>query len=83
MTFGSFIAYQIGFILTVVPCAIIFARMDAFLTRSVVLFRRFSEDNPLLMLIFLWIVPTLAVTLLVLHLLVDRYFVVYRKAKPD
>jgi len=83
MTPGSFVAYQIGFIFTVVPCAILFARMDAYLTRSVELFRRLSEDHPLLMLVLLWIGPTLAITLLVLHRLVDRYFVVYRKAKPN
>ena len=83
MTPGSFIAYQIGFVLTVIPGAIIFARIYTFLTRSITLIRRLSENNPLLMLILLWLLPTLAITLLVLHLLVDRYFVVYKKANSD
>jgi hypothetical protein len=80
---GSFIAYQIGFVLTVTPCAIIVVRFYTFLTRSTPLFHRLSEDNPILMLFLLWILPNLAITLGVLHLLVDRFFVVYRKANSD
>ncbi len=83
LTPGSFIAYQIGFVLTVIPCAIIFARIQTFLIRSTTLFRRLSESNPILMFLLLWILPTLVVTILVLHLLVDRYFVAYKKADSD
>jgi hypothetical protein len=83
MTPGSFIACQIAFALTVIPCAIVWARIYTFLTRSVALFRRLSENNPLLMLVLLWILPTLAITLLILQLLVDRYFIVYRKANEN
>jgi hypothetical protein len=83
MTPGSFIALQIGFILTVVPCAIICARIYTFLIRSMTLFRQLSEGSPVLMLVLLWLLPTLAITLLLLQLLVDRYFVVYKKADSD
>jgi hypothetical protein len=83
MTMGSFIAYNIGFVLAVIPCAIIFARFYAFLTRSTEILQRLSKTEPLLTILLLWILPTLAVTILVLHLFVDRYFVVYKKADSD
>jgi uncharacterized protein (DUF983 family) len=80
MTAGSFIAYNIGFVLTVVPSAILFARFYTFLTRSMEVFHRLSQTHPLLLMVCLWILPTLAVPILVLHLFVDRFFVVYKKA---
>lgn len=79
LTMGSFIFCQVAFIVIVIPCAILLARLETWLIRSVDLIHQFSIDSPALAVVFLWILPTLAVTLFLLGGLARR-FVEFEKA---
>jgi hypothetical protein len=69
------------FVVTVIPSAILFARLYTFLTGSIRFFSQLSSDYPNSTAVLFWILPTLAATLLVNYLLVDRHIIVLRKAK--
>src|ERR1700722_13453779 len=63
MTTPSFILCQVAFIGLVIPCAIGFARLQTWLVNSSQLFHQLSAEFPNLAVVFLWILPTLIVTL--------------------
>jgi hypothetical protein len=79
MTFFSFVLLQVAFIAIVVPCAIAFARLQSWLLSSSEFFHQLSSHSPNAAVVFLWILPTLFVTLLILNA-VSRYFVEFERA---
>jgi len=79
MTIPSFIFCQVVFIITVIPCAIGFARLQTRLVNSSQLFHQLSKEYPCATVVCLWILPTLIVTLFIYGALVKR-FVEFKKA---
>ena len=79
LTLPSFIFCQIVFVVTVIPCAIFFARIETLLINSLEPFHQFSQNHPLATVVSFWILPTLIVTLLVYHAMVSP-FIEYKKA---
>ncbi|HVN82417.1 MAG TPA: hypothetical protein VMW38_25755 [Terriglobia bacterium] len=79
LTFSSFIFCQIVFVVTVIPCAIAFARLETLLVNSFQPVHQLSQDHPLGAFFSLWIFPTLIVTLIVYNALV-RPLIEYKKA---
>ena len=79
MTTPSFILCQVAFIGLVIPCAIGFARLQTWLVNSSQLFHQLSAEFPNLAVVFLWILPTLIVTLFAFNELAKR-FVDFQKA---
>jgi hypothetical protein len=79
MTTPSFILCQVAFIVIVIPCAIGFARLQTWLVNSSQLFHQLSAEFPSLTVVFLWILPTLIVTLFAFNELAKR-FVDFQKA---
>jgi hypothetical protein len=79
MTTPSFIFCQVAFVVIVIPCAIGFARLQTWLVNSSQLFHQLSAGFPNSTVVFLWILPTLIVTLLVYNQLA-KYFVDFQKA---
>jgi hypothetical protein len=79
MTTPSFIFCQVAFIVIVIPCAIGFARLETWLVNSSQFFHQLSAEFPNLTVVFLWILPTLIVTLFVYNELAKR-FVDFQKA---
>ena len=79
MTTPSFILCQVAFIVLVIPCAIGFARLQTWLVNSSQLFHQLSAEFPNLAVVFLWILPTLIVTLFAFNELAKR-FVDFQKA---
>ena len=79
LTTGSFIFCQVAFIVIVIPCAILLARFETWLIRSVDFFHQLSVDAPAWTLVCLWILPTLVFTLFI-YSQVARRFVEFEKA---
>jgi hypothetical protein len=79
MSMSGFIFLQVVFVATVIPCAVAFARLQLWLRSSFGMFRQLSTEFPIMTVVLLWILPTLAVTLLVCSRLA-KYFVEFRKA---
>lgn len=79
MTTSSFIFCQVAFILIVIPCAFGFARLQTWLVNSSPLFHQLSTDSPGMTAVFLWILPTLIVTLFAYRELA-KHFVEFQKA---
>jgi len=79
MTVPSFIFCQIAFIITVIPCAVGFARLQTLLVNSTRLFYQLSKEYPYTTVISLWILPTLIVTLSIYWALA-KHFVEFKKA---
>jgi hypothetical protein len=79
MTTPSFIFCQVAFIVIVIRCAIGFAHLQTWLVNSFQMFRQLSAEFPTLTVAFLWILPTLIVTLFVYNELA-KYFVDFQKA---
>jgi uncharacterized protein (DUF983 family) len=79
MTTSSFILCQVVFIVLLVPCAIVFARLQTWLVTSTTWFHQLSAEFPSLTVVCLWILPTLMVTLLGYNALARR-FVDFEKA---
>ena len=79
MTIASFIFCQVVFIITVIPCAIGFARLQTLLVNSTQLFHQLSKEYPYATVVCLWILPTLIVTLFVYGTLA-KLFVEFKKA---
>ena len=79
LTLASFIFCQIVFVVTVIPCAIFFARLDTVLVNSIQPFHQLSQNHPLATVVSLWILPTLIVTLLLYNALV-RHLIEYKRA---
>lgn len=65
MSTSSFIFCQVAFIVIVVPCAVMFARLQPVLLNSSELLRNLSQEFPNTTMIGLWILPTLLVTLFI------------------
>ncbi len=63
MTPMSFVLCQIIFVVLVIPSAIGFARLETWLVNSVGIVQRFAAEAPGTAVFFLWIAPTLVVTL--------------------
>ena len=80
MTTSSFIFCQVAFVLIVIPCAIVFARVQTWLVHSSELLQEFSTESPNMAVVFLWILPTLIVTL-VIHSELAKRFVEFQKAE--
>ena len=79
LTIPSFIFCQIVFVAIVIPCAILFARLETLLVNSIQPFHQLSQDHPLGAVLSLWILPTLIVTLFVYNALV-KHLIEYKKA---
>jgi hypothetical protein len=79
MTTSSFIFCQVAFIVIVVPCAIGFARLQTWLIHSSASLHQLSTDSPNSAVVFLWILPTLIVTLFIYTAFAKR-FVDFEKA---
>ncbi len=79
MTTPGFVFCQVAFIVIVIPCAIGLAFLQTWLVNSSQLVHQISTEFPNLTVVFLWIVPTLIVTLFVYNELARR-FVGFEKA---
>ena len=82
LTFPSFVFCQIVFVVTIIPCAILFARLETLLVNSFQPFHQLFYDHPLGAFLALWILPTLIVTLLVYDALV-KHLIEYKKAGSE
>lgn len=79
MTTASFIFCQVAFVVIVIPCAIGFARLHVWLVSSIQLFHQLSEQAPNAAVVFLWVLPTLLVSLFIYNSLAKQ-FVEFQKA---
>lgn len=79
MTIASFILCQVIFIILIVPCAIVFARLNTWLLASSQAIHQLSLDFPAMAMVCLWILPTLIVTLLIFNQFAKR-FVEFQKS---
>ena len=79
MAKSGFIFLQAAFVVLVIPCAVVFARLQSWLLNSSEVLRQFSTEFPNMTVVLLWILPTLIATLLVCSQLA-KHFVEFRKA---
>jgi len=79
LTLLSFILCQIAWVATLIPCAIVCARLERLLVDSTQLFNHFSRQHPLASILALWVLPTLVATLFI-HNAAVKHLIEFKRA---